>query len=318
MSSPLISIMIPAYKSRYLAEAIESCLSQSYSNFEIVIVDDASPENLYAIVQRYSDDRIRFYRNVHNCGAFNVVDNWNICLSFSKGEYVICMGDDDRLKPCCLDEYVQLINQYPSLNVYHAWTELIDYKGDVIKVLPHRPEFQGCMEMIWNHWNGDSQYIGDFCFKAQHLRDNGGFFKQPLAWASDDITTARAAAVHGIANTQNIAFQSRENSLTISKSGNNDIKIEAKLLEKKWFQHFFSKMKLSNNSNEQNYYIKLEEQLLPHYQEQVLLYIKEYLHESLFNIIKLIENRHHYGVSLNRILIIFIKVMNYEAKKRFT
>ena len=73
----LFTIAIPAYKSKFLGEAIESCLSQTYSNFEVVIVDDASPEDLKSVVDRFHDDRIRFYRNEKNCGAVDVVDNWN-------------------------------------------------------------------------------------------------------------------------------------------------------------------------------------------------------------------------------------------------
>lgn len=315
MLRPLISITIPAYKSRFLGETIESCLSQTYTNYELVIVDDASPEDLLSIVKEYNDPRIRYYRNERNCGAIDVVDNWNICLNYCNGEYVICMGDDDRLKPNCLEEYVRLINSYPNLNVYHAWTELINETGNVIKVLQKRPEYQGCMEMIWNHWNGDAQYIGDFCFKVEHLRQNGGYFKQPLAWASDDITTARAAAEYGIANTSKVAFQYRENPLTISKGGNSDIKIEAKLLERDWFRVFLGGAIKPDDDKEIGYLNYLMSDFNNHYQKQVLQYIKEYLHESLCNIIAIIRKRHHYGVSLYNVLVIYFKVMKYEIRK---
>ncbi len=104
------SITIPAYKKRYLAEAIESVIRQSYNDFELIIVDDCSPEDLYSIVQSFSDSRIKYFRNQTNCGAIDVVDNWNICLSYCTGDFVICMGDDDRLLPNCLEEYLELIN----------------------------------------------------------------------------------------------------------------------------------------------------------------------------------------------------------------
>ena len=111
------SVTIPAYKAKFLKEAIVSALSQPYKNFELIIVDDDSPENLKAIVDSFSDTRIRYYRNLQNCGAVNVVDNWNICLSYCTGEYVICMGDDDRLLPNCLNEYFGLIVSYWFLDV---------------------------------------------------------------------------------------------------------------------------------------------------------------------------------------------------------
>lgn len=54
------SITIPAYKQKYLYEAIESCLVQSYKDFELIVVDDASPEDLKSIVDMFSDPRLRY------------------------------------------------------------------------------------------------------------------------------------------------------------------------------------------------------------------------------------------------------------------
>ena len=83
MTLPLFTIAIPAYKKAFLHEAIDSCIKQTYNNLEIVIVDDASPENLASVSTQFTDPRIRHYRNEKNCGAVNVVDNWNICLSYA-------------------------------------------------------------------------------------------------------------------------------------------------------------------------------------------------------------------------------------------
>ena len=232
----LFTIAIPAYKSKFLSEAIESCLSQTYKNFELVIVDDASPENLMSVVNRYHDDRIRFYRNEKNCGAVDVVDNWNICLSYAKGDYIICMGDDDRLLPYCLEEYLKLMEKYPELGVYHAWTEIIDEDSQMFDMQQPRPEWESALSVAWNRWNGrDKQYIGDFCYEVKRLREDGGFFKLPMAWGSDDICAVRAAVGGGIANTQRVCFQYRVNRYTISKTGANEVKFEATIGEREWY-----------------------------------------------------------------------------------
>lgn len=237
----LFSILIPAYKSTYLRAAIESCIWQKYPLWELIIVDDASPEDLRGIVNDFNDERISYYRNTRNYGAINVVDNWNKCLSFSKGDYIICMGDDDVLLPCCLNEYVSLISKYPNLGLYHAWTEIIDEEGNFLDIQHPRPEYEGVMSLCWNRWNGrNRQYIGDFCFEAEILKRDGGFYKLPLAWASDDITAVRAASVKGVANTQVICFQYRENRQTLSNTGNTKVKIDAILQEREWFSTFFS------------------------------------------------------------------------------
>lgn len=214
------SITIPAYKQKYLYEAIESCLAQTYKDFELIIVDDASPEDLKSVVDRCQDSRIRYYRNEKNCGALHVVDNWNICLGYTKGDYVICMGDDDRLLPNCLEEYSKLIDKYPDLDIYHGMTEIIDENGNVTNMQEARPEREGMYSMISGRLrNSRLQYIGDWLFKRTALEQLNGYVNMPMAWGSDDLTAYTIAKNKGVANTQIPVFQYRISSLTISNSG---------------------------------------------------------------------------------------------------
>lgn len=214
------SITIPAYKQKYLYEAIESCLAQTYKDFELIIVDDASPEDLKSVVDRFQDFRIRYYRNEKNCGALHVVDNWNICLGYTKGDYVICMGDDDRFLPNCLEEYSKLIDKYPDLDIYHGMTEIIDENGNVTNMQEARPEREGMYSMISGRLrNSRLQYIGDWLFKRTALEQLNGYVNMPMAWGSDDLTAYTIAKNKGVANTQMPVFQYRISSLTISNSG---------------------------------------------------------------------------------------------------
>ena len=59
----IFSVTIPAYKDRYLKETIDSILAQTYQNYEIIIVNDASPYDLDSIVSQYDDPRIRYFKN---------------------------------------------------------------------------------------------------------------------------------------------------------------------------------------------------------------------------------------------------------------
>lgn len=242
----MFSIAIPAYKRQFLGEAINSILNQTYSCFELIIVDDCSPEELKAVVDNFQDPRIKYYRNNNNCGAVNVVDNWNICLNYCSGDFIICMGDDDRLLPNCLEEYCKIIEKYPNLNVYHAWTQIIDERGNVKEVLEPRPEIESFYSLTYFRWMGRKQYIGDFCYRISHLQSNNGFFKLPLAWGSDDITAARAAFLGGVANTLNPCFEYRRSNLTIS-SGTlyTKIKLESSLKERMWYIELLSNVDAS-------------------------------------------------------------------------
>ncbi len=234
------SVTIPTYKRQFLQECIESVLAQTYADFELIVVNDASPEDIDSVVLQFRDPRIRYYKNEENCGAVNVVDNWNICLNYAKGDYVICMGDDDKLLPNCLEEYAKLIEQFPGLGVYHAWTEIIDENSNVVRMQEARPLRESVYSMMWHRWNGRTQFIGDFLFDTKLLKANGGFYKLPLAWGSDDISTYIAAKDTGIANMQVPGFQYRTNSQTISKTGNTDLKLSAINAEEEWYDAFLA------------------------------------------------------------------------------
>ena len=208
-----ISVTIPAYKDKFLKEAIDSVLAQTYHNYEIVIVNDASPYDLDSIVEKYTDSRIRYYKNKINCGAKNVVDNWNKCLTYATGDYLICMGDDDKLTPCCLQLYADLIDKYPNLDIYHTRTDIMDDDFNHVRTLEERPEWESVYSLIYSH---RSSFIGDWLFKTSTLRGIGGFYKLPYGWSSDYITVYIMAADHGVANTNEIGFQYRGNSLSIS------------------------------------------------------------------------------------------------------
>lgn len=261
------SITIPAYKHKYLKESIDSILCQSYHDFEIIIINDASPEDIDSIINQYADPRIRYYKNNKNIGILKVVDNWNKCLQYATGEYLICMGDDDKLKSNCLEEYNKLINQYPNLNIYHGWTEIIDEKDKVILIQEPRPERESVYSMIWNRWRGRLQYIGDFLFRTSTLKQVGGFYFLPMAWGSDDISSFIAANKNGIANTQIPVFQYRVNESTITNIGNPEIKITAAIQEKLWYKKFLKI--IPNNTIDKIYYNCIVGELNHHFELKI-------------------------------------------------
>src|SRR3546814_11063102 len=95
---PKFSVCIPAYKSRFLFECIQSILGQSYVDFEVIVLNDCSPEPVEEIVRSFSDARIRYYEKEHNVGAIRLTENWNRCVALADGEIVGIMGEDDRLE----------------------------------------------------------------------------------------------------------------------------------------------------------------------------------------------------------------------------
>ncbi len=102
MSTPKFSVCIPVYNgSEYLHQCIDSILSQTFTDFEIVIVDDCSTDSSEDIVKEYQklDGRIRYYKNQTNLG---LVKNWNTCIHYAEGSWIKFVFQDDYIENHCL------------------------------------------------------------------------------------------------------------------------------------------------------------------------------------------------------------------------
>jgi glycosyltransferase involved in cell wall biosynthesis len=239
MSNCKFSICIPAYKSKYLQECIDSILSQTILEFELIILNDCSPEPIEKIVQSFRDERISYYKNEQNVGALDLVDNWNKCLTLASGEFIVIMGDDDRLSPTYLEEFESLISSYPKLNVFHCRSKIIDDDGRDVMLTPSLPSFEHVYDSIWHRLRQlRSNYISDYMYRTASLRAVGGFYKLPLAWGSDDITAFIASTYHGIAHTNQPVFEYRNNRLSITSTGNDLDKMSADIIYGNWLADF--------------------------------------------------------------------------------
>lgn len=301
----VFSIAIPAYKASYLRECIDSILAQSYTDYEVIILNDASPENIDTIVNSYDDSRIRYYKNKHNVGAVDVVDNWNKCLEYASGDYLICMGDDDKLKENCLSEYAMAIEKYSFPNVIHGRTELIDERSNVTNILEARDEIESVFSLIWYRWKGRWQFVGDFCYKTVTLRQNGGFKKLPLAWASDDITANMMAQDRGIVNINIPVFQYRMSSLTISSSSSEKIKMGAVLQKEQWYREFL-KNHVPTKSVDLFFYQFILKSVDGYFVKKRTNTVIHSLMKHRIDIFYWLNNRRFYRISIKMILYSFI------------
>lgn len=103
MNVPKVSILIPVFNRKdYIAECIQSALDQTYTDFEVVVVDNASDDGTWEICQRYaaSDSRVRIFRNETNIGP---VRNWLVCINEAQGEYGKILFSDDLMFPQFLE-----------------------------------------------------------------------------------------------------------------------------------------------------------------------------------------------------------------------
>lgn len=101
---PFVSICVPTYNGEeYLKECLNSVMAQTFSNFEVLIVDDQSSDETLNMAQEYAvrDNRIRVTQNEHNLG---LVGNWNRCVELAQGDWIKFVFQDDLIEPSCLEQ----------------------------------------------------------------------------------------------------------------------------------------------------------------------------------------------------------------------
>lgn len=132
MDQDLISVVMPVYNAeKYLSKAIESVLSQTYKNFEFIIVDDCSIDNSYQISLKYQkiDSRIKLFKNSINMGVGYTL---NRAISKSKGQFIARMDADDLMNPKRLAKQLSFFEKNTDIVCLGSWMKEIDEKNEVI------------------------------------------------------------------------------------------------------------------------------------------------------------------------------------------
>ncbi|QHT65785.1 glycosyltransferase [Rhodocytophaga rosea] len=121
MDKPLLTVLMPVYNAeRFLYEAIESVLNQTFRNFEFLIIDDGSTDESETIVCSFSDPRIRFYRNDGNRG---ITETLNRGIELAKAEYIARMDADDICYAERLEKQYAFINSHPDGALFSCWAK---------------------------------------------------------------------------------------------------------------------------------------------------------------------------------------------------
>jgi glycosyltransferase involved in cell wall biosynthesis len=131
--SPLVSVVLPTYNgSRYLNESIRSVVGQTYRNWELIIVDDASSDTTPQIIAEWSrgDSRIRSLRNEHN---LKLPGSLNQGFDIARGEFLTWTSDDNLYRATALQEMLEFLLNHRSLGLVYTDFSDIDEHGRVIE-----------------------------------------------------------------------------------------------------------------------------------------------------------------------------------------
>jgi glycosyltransferase involved in cell wall biosynthesis len=128
---PKVSLCIPAFQAeRHLKATLDSVLAQNYSNLEIVIVDNNSSDGTRDILATVTDDRVRIIRNTT---TVPMVDNWNLVVQQSRGQFVKLICADDTIEPDCAAAQSAILQGNPDVALVSARTDFIDDEGMLLR-----------------------------------------------------------------------------------------------------------------------------------------------------------------------------------------
>lgn len=235
----MISIAIPAYKMQFLEEAIISVLSQTYSDFELIIVNDHSPEDLDTVINKFNDKRIRYYINEKNLGKKSIVYNWNKCLSLAKGEFFALLCDDDIMNPDFISSMLELSTKYPQCDVFKSRTLLFNsIDNRIINESPLWPEYESYDEFLKNSLMGLRHHtISEFFYRTSAIKSKGGYKIYPSGYYADDASILCFAKYNGIVSSSKVYITFRKSLINISTHRKYNVdKTKAALLFYEWIK----------------------------------------------------------------------------------
>lgn len=204
----LISIVIPLYnKEGRITSTLQSVIKQSFQNFEVVIVDDASTDHSVEEVKKITDSRIRLiYQSNAGVSAAR-----NRGIEEAKGEYIAFLDADDEWEPEYLETQYNLTQQYPECSVFACNYEFKDSEGKVTSTIIKKLPFKNKDGILSNYFEVAScshppLWTSAVVVKKTAIQSVGGF---PISIKSgeDLLTWARLAVKYKIAFSTNVCAQ---------------------------------------------------------------------------------------------------------------
>ena len=182
--APLVSVLMPVYKTApYLREAMDSMLCQTFKDFELIVLNDCSPDNAEEILDAYDDSRIVRYKGENNVGLSNVL---NVGIGMARGKYIARMDSDDISLPQRLQVQVDYLDKHPDVDLVSVGMRLFGAKEGtwIREINPEKMKIEAMFHSPVLHassvWRKDA-------FEKQGLR-----FRQEMVPAEDYDLWTRA------------------------------------------------------------------------------------------------------------------------------
>ncbi|MBO7098212.1 MAG: glycosyltransferase [Alphaproteobacteria bacterium] len=217
MTQPKVSVLMPIYKTpeKYLREAIESILTQTFTDFEFLILDDCPEDNRKSIVQSYRDDRIKYFQNESNLG---ISRSRNKLIDLSKGTYLAVMDHDDISMPTRFEKEVLYLDNNPDIGVVSS-----NIKDIVKNNISHRPADDHAIKVTL--MGGCTVMHPASMIRKSVLTQNNLHYEEEFSPAEDYALWCRLIGVTKFHHLQEILFKYRNHkqNTTHKQSGKSNV-----------------------------------------------------------------------------------------------
>lgn len=279
MRDALISIIMPAYNAeKYIKEAIDSIIEQTYTNWELIIADDGSIDKTKEIIESFNDSRIIISHNDINLGYLKTC---NRLFSLCQGEYITFQDADDISYPNRLEEQLNAFDTDDLLGMVGTLADTISSNGKILDIVKRPTSYNEIKKNIIKV----NTFIGaTVMIKKEILKDIGGYreFFDRLAYQDYDWTSLISERYKSI-NLYKSLYQYRQYSSSTSKIIDPKRAISNKLVQ------FLAKQREENNGldclmTKDEYIINnyMENLLVPYKKEPSLIY-REFVSSAMYN-----------------------------------
>lgn len=208
-STPIVSVVMAAFnEERYIAEAIESVLNQSFTDFEFIIINDGSTDRTEEIILSYTDPRIRYIKNEQN---LKLIASLNKGLKAAKGKYIARMDSDDVCFPERLEKQVAFMEAHPEIGISGAQLLVFGSEEGVMKYPLSHEEIK--LRLFITSCFGNNVVI----FRKEVLDGHNLYFPQGYLHAEDYKCWTNWVAVTKTANLNEnlVKYRSHANSVSV-------------------------------------------------------------------------------------------------------
>lgn len=200
---PKVTVFIPVYnREKYIAAAIESVLAQSFTDFELLLIDDGSTDNSVKVVRSYTDPRVRL---VCNEGHWGIPRTRNHGLHLARGEYIAMLDSDDCAYPSRLEKQVAFLDRHRDYAVVGSWAVEMDEQGRPLRGIKRLPVSPGDLQsrLLFRTCYHHSSIMA----RTAVLQEYG--YRPQFAVSSDFDLFVRLAGKHKLDNLPDILLRRR-------------------------------------------------------------------------------------------------------------